>query len=88
MHNGAVVVVAAARAWAVAVSAAVVVEFAWAVAAGAAVESEWQGPDSEAPLLAAPALDSEVLGYIAASAPDFAQPESAAAMSGLSVLVG
>ena len=79
MHNVAAVE-AAARAWVVAVSAAVVVVFAWAVAASAAVEFEWQGPVSEALLLAAQALASEDLGYIAGSAPEFAQPESVAAM--------
>ncbi len=80
MHNvGAVEAAAAARAWVVAASVAAVVAFAWAVAASAAVESEWQDPASEAPLLAAPASEARVC--IAGSAPDFAQPESAAAMS-------
>jgi len=78
MHNAAVVE-AAARAWVVVASAAVVV-FAWAVAASAAVEFEWQGPVSEALLLAAQALASEALGSIAGSAPEFAQPESVAAL--------
>ena len=73
------VVVAAARAWAVAASAAVVV-FAWVVAASAAVEFEWQGPVSEALLLGGQASASEVLEYIAGSAPEFARPESVTAM--------
>ena len=64
MHNVAVAEAAAARAW----------------AASGALELGWQGPVSEAPLLAARELASEALGYIAGSVPEFAQPESAAAM--------
>jgi hypothetical protein len=89
MHNVAVVE-AAACAWVVGASAAVVVEFEWAVAALAAVEFEWEARVSVVvPSVFGALVYGEVRESIAGSVPGFALPVHAAAMLAvLSVLDG